>query len=223
MRVLVGARTPGDPLFPSLGISASKSSEAALFFPRGEAASTSPLRLSPVRMHSVWGSDFSSFPLSFPEGILLSTRSSILAMLGSGEPSGSGAGHLILSALLSHSWPRMIFRINNYDKYKTRCPVSRLLTWVSRRLQLRPASSVVSGHFTCGPKNNLHIPSSFRPKKCLIVRGPSGLNSHIQRGRRLHGSVRRISITCIMLTRFMSLSISSQIQFYSSGTSPSGP
>ena len=128
MRVPVGARTPGDPFFPNLGISASKSSEAALFFPRGEAALTSPPRLSPARMRSVWGSDFSSFPLSFPEDILLSTRSSILATVGAGEPSGSGAGHLILSALLSHSWMRMMFRINNYDKYKTGCPVSRLLT-----------------------------------------------------------------------------------------------
>ena len=128
MRVPVGARTPGDPFFPNLGISASKSSEAALFFPRRKAASTSPPRLSPVRMHSVWGSDLSSFPLSFPEGILVSTRSSILATVGAGEPSGSGTGHLILSALLSHSWMRMMFRINNYDKYKTGCPVTKLLT-----------------------------------------------------------------------------------------------
>ena len=119
MRVPVGARTHGDPFFPNLGIFASKSSEASLFFPRGEAASTSPPRLSPDRMHSVWGLDLSSFPLSFPEGILLSTRSSILATVGASEPSGSGAGHLILSALLSHSWTRMIFRINNHDKYKT--------------------------------------------------------------------------------------------------------
>ena len=199
----VGARPPGDVFFPGLGISASKFSEAALFFPRGEEALASPPRLSslgevtipPVRMRSVWSLVYSIFPLSFPEGILLSTRSSILAMVGPGEPSGSGAGHLILSALLSHSWPRMIFRINNYDRYKTRYPVSRLLTWVSGRLQLRPASSVVSGHSTFGPKNNLHIPSSFKPKKCLTVHGPSGLNSHIRRGRRLHGNIRRISIT----------------------------
>ena len=136
MRVPVGARTPGDPFFPNLGISASKSSEAALFFPRGEEALASPPRLSslgevtipPVRMRSVWGSDSSSLPLSFPEGILLSTRSSILAIVGAGEPSGSGAGHLILSALLSHSWTRMMFRIDNLDKYKIGCLVSRLLT-----------------------------------------------------------------------------------------------
>ena len=115
------------------------------------------------------------------------------------------------------------FQDNNYDKYKTKCLVSRLLTWVSRRLQLMPASSVVSGHSTCGPKNNLHIPSSFRPKKCLTVRGPSGLNSHIRRGRRWHGNIRRINITCIMLTRFMSLSRSSRIRLYSTGTSPAGP
>ena len=104
-----------------------------------------------------------------------------------------------------------------------KCSVSGLLTWVSGRLQLRPASSVVSGHFTCGPKNNLHIPSSFRTKKFLIVRGPSGLNSHIRRGRHLHSTIHRTSITCIMLTRFMSLSINSRIQCCSSGTSPAGP
>ena len=117
MRVPIGSRPPGDVFFPNLGISASKCSEAALFFLRGEDALASPPRLSslgevtvpPVRMHSMWGSVSSFLPLSFPEGILLSTRSSILAMLGPGEPSGSGAGHLILSALLSHSWPQMIF------------------------------------------------------------------------------------------------------------------
>ena len=33
-------------------------------------------------------------------------------MVGLGEPSGSGAGHLILSALLSHSWPGRVFQNN---------------------------------------------------------------------------------------------------------------
>ena len=111
MRVPIGARPPGDVFFPDLGISASKSSEEALFFPRGEEALASSPRLSSlrevtipqVRMRRVWGSDSSSLPLSFPEGILLSTRSSILAMVGADGPSGSGAGHLILSTLLSHS------------------------------------------------------------------------------------------------------------------------
>ena len=142
VRVPVGAGAPEDNFFPGLGISASKSSEAALFFPRGEEALASLSRLSSLgevtipsgRMRSVWGSVSSFLPLSFPEGILLSTRSSILAMVGPGEPSGSGAGHLILSALLSHSWTWMIFKINNHDKHKMGCPVSRLLTWVSRRL-----------------------------------------------------------------------------------------
>ena len=113
MRVPVGARPPRDVFLPGLGISASKSSEAALFFPRGEEALASLSRLSslgevtipPVRMRSVWSSDSSFFPLSFPEGILLSTRSSILATVGLGKPLESGTGHLILSALLSHSWP----------------------------------------------------------------------------------------------------------------------
>ena len=136
VRMPVAAEPLGDTFFPGLGVSVSKSSEAALFFPRSEEALASPPRLSslgevtipPVRMRSMWDSDSSSLPLSFPEGILLSTRSSILAMVGAGEPSGSGARHLILSALLSHSWTWMIFRINNHDKYKTGCPVSRLLT-----------------------------------------------------------------------------------------------
>ena len=51
------------------------------------------------------------FPSSFPEGTLLSTRPSIFAIEGLGEPSGSGAGHLIRSVLLSHSWPQRTFRI----------------------------------------------------------------------------------------------------------------
>ena len=136
VRMPVAAEPLGDTFFPCLGIFVSKSSEAALFFPRGEEALASLSRLSssgevtipPVRMRSVWSSVSLFFPLSFPEGILLSTRSSILAMVGAGEPSGSGAGHLILSTLLSHSWMRMIVRMNNHDKYKTGCPVSRLLT-----------------------------------------------------------------------------------------------
>ena len=111
VRMPVGAGSPGDTFFPGLGISTSKSSEAALFFPRGEEALASLSRLSslgavtipPIQMRSVWGSVSSFFPLSFPEGILLSTQSSILATVGPGEPSGSGVGHLILSALLSHS------------------------------------------------------------------------------------------------------------------------
>ena len=104
-----------------------------------------------------------------------------------------------------------------------RCPTLRLLTWASRRLQLRPASSVVSGHVIFRPKNNLHISLSFKLKKCFTVRGPSGLNSHIRRGRHWHGNIRRINITCIMLTRLMSLSRSSRMRFCSTGTSPAGP
>ena len=78
---------------------------------------------------------------------------------------------------------------------KTACSAAELLTWVSRRLQLRPTSSMVSGHFIRDPKNNRYIPLSITPKKCRMVRGPSGLNSHIQRDRCWHGRTRRSSIT----------------------------
>ena len=120
------AEPPGDTFFPGLRISVSKSLGVALFFPCGEEALASLSRPSSlgeitiplVRMRSVWSSASSFFPLPFPEGILLSTRSSILAMVGLGEPSGSGAEHLILSALLSHSWPRMSFRITTMINIK---------------------------------------------------------------------------------------------------------
>ena len=136
---------------------------------------------------------------------------------------GRGAKHLILSAFLIQSWPRVVFHNNVVKNIMTTSSVAELLTWVSRRLQLRPASSVLAGHITFRPKNNLHISSSFKPKKCLTVHGPSGLNSHIRRGRRWHDNVRRINITCIMLTRLIFLSRSSRMRFCSIGTSPAGP
>ena len=46
VRVPVMAEPPGDDFFPCLGISVSKSSEAALFFPRGEETLDSPPQLS---------------------------------------------------------------------------------------------------------------------------------------------------------------------------------
>ena len=48
VRVPVAAEAPGDTFFPCLGVSASKSLEAALFFPHGEEALTSPSRLSSI-------------------------------------------------------------------------------------------------------------------------------------------------------------------------------
>ena len=94
MRRPFGAGPPGEAFFPCLGTSVSKSAEAALFFPRGEEALDSPPRLStfeevaipPVWMRNVRSSASLFFPSSFPEGILLSTRPSILAMVGLGEP-----------------------------------------------------------------------------------------------------------------------------------------
>jgi len=114
------AGPPGEPLFPCLGTSVSKSSEAALFFPRGEETWEKPPQLStfmetvipPVWMCNVWSSALLFFSPPFPEGTWLNARLSILAITGLGEPSGSGAGHLILSALLSQSCPRTSFQNN---------------------------------------------------------------------------------------------------------------
>ena len=68
--------------------------------------------IPPVWMCNVWSSASLFFSSPFPEGTWLSARLSILAIAGLGEPSGSGAGHLILSALLSQSWPRTSFQNN---------------------------------------------------------------------------------------------------------------
>ena len=57
VRVPVAAEPSGDVFFPCLGVSASKSSEAALFFPRGEEALASPFLLSSigwVAISTVW-------------------------------------------------------------------------------------------------------------------------------------------------------------------------
>jgi len=106
---------------------------------------------------------------------------------------------------------------------KTACLATGLLTWVSGRLQLRPASSMVYGHFIFGLKNNLYISSRIMPRKCWIVRGPSGLNSHIRRGRHLQGGTRQTSMTCITMTGLTSLSRRSRMRLCNIGTSFAGP
>ena len=102
-------------------------------------------------------------------------------------------------------------------------PNTGLLTLASGRLQLRPASSDKSGHLVCDPKNNLYISMGVIPMKCCRTRGPSGLNSHRRRGRRLQGSVRRITMTCATTVKLISLSIRSRIWPCSKGTSLGGP
>ena len=102
-------------------------------------------------------------------------------------------------------------------------PGTRLLTSVSGRLQLRPASSVKSGHIICDPKNSLYISTGVAPMKFWRTHGPSGLNSHRRRERRLPGSVRRISMTCVTLTRLRSLSKRSLMRPCNKGTSLDNP
>ena len=81
----------------------------------------------------------------------------------------------------------------------------------------------MSEHIICGPKNNLYISSGIMLRKCWIARRPSGLNSHMWRGRCLQGWTRRNSITCITITRLKSLSKRSWIWLCSIGTSLAGP
>ena len=68
--------------------------------------------IPPVWMRNVWSLASLFFSSPFPEGTWLNARLSTLAIAGLGEPSGSGAGHLILSALLSQSWPRTSIQNN---------------------------------------------------------------------------------------------------------------
>ena len=79
-------------------------------------------------------------------------------------------------------------------------------------MQLRPASSVKSGHISYDLKNSSYISTSIKPMKCWRARGPSELNSHRRRGRCLQGRRRRISITCATTTRLVSLSWRSRIR-----------
>ena len=103
------------------------------------------------------------------------------------------------------------------------CPNTGLLTLASGRLQLRPASSDKSGHIACDPKNNLYISTGVIPMKCCRTHGPSGLNSHRRRGRRLQGSVWRISMACATTVKLISLSRRSRMRSCSKGTSLGGP
>ena len=73
----------------------------------------------------------------------------------------------MLSAFLIQSWQRAIFQNDVITNIITVCSVAELLTWVSGRLQFRPASSVVSGHFIRDPKNNPYISSSVTREELL--------------------------------------------------------
>ena len=68
MRMPVAAAPLGDTFFPGIGVSASKSSEVALFFPRGEEALDFPPRLSSFREVASPGlyAQCAKFGFSFP-------------------------------------------------------------------------------------------------------------------------------------------------------------
>ena len=68
--------------------------------------------IPPVWMCNVWSLASLFFSSPFPEATWLNARLSSLAIAGLGEPSGSGAVHLILSALLSQSWTQTSFQNN---------------------------------------------------------------------------------------------------------------
>ena len=135
-----------------------------------------------------------------------------------------GAGHLISFAFAIHSCSKdSSFKGSFMMKIRMARPNMGLLTSASGRLQLRPASLDKSGHLACDPKNNLYISTGVAPIKCWRTRGPSGLNSHRRRGRRLQGSMRRISITCATTVKLISLSRRSRMRPCSKGTSLDGP
>ena len=84
-------------------------------------------------------------------------------------------------------------------------------------------SSVVSGHDFWALKSSFQISSCVVPKNRCRVRGPSGLNSHIWRGQRWQGRVRRNSITWITSVRLVFFYIMFLIRFCSINTSSVDP
>ena len=133
--------------------------------------------------------------LSSFTGIWYGAGASILVNTGSAEPSGRGAEHQISSAFFIQPWKKIVCSVPYYGMRNYKVFGRQVLTGVSGRWQSRPASSVVSGQCFRFPKNNFHIPLCIMLKKCWRVRGPSGLNSHMRRGLRWHGRIRRIIIT----------------------------
>ena len=72
-------------------------------------------------------------------------------------------------------------------------------------------------------EEQLPDPFVLVPKNRCRVCGPSGLNSHILRGRRLQGRARRISTTWITSARVMSFAIMLLMCFCSVDTSSGDP
>ena len=156
-------------------------------------------------------------------GIWYGAGASILVRTGFAGPSGRGAEHIISSAFFIQPWKKIACSVPYYCMHDHKVFESQVLTGVSGRLQLRPASSAVSGQCFCFPKNNFHIPSCVAPKKCWRVCGPSGLNSHMRRDLRWHGRIRQTNITWITLTRSMSLSRRVRMQLCKVCTSSTDP
>ena len=133
-------------------------------------------------------------------------RASILVRTGFAGPTGRGVEHMIRSTFFVQPWKKIACSVPYYGMHNYKVFGSQVFTGVSGRLQLRPASSVMSGQCFRFPKNKFHITSCVVSKKCWRVCGPSGLSSHMRRDLRWHGKIRQTNITWITLTRSMSLS-----------------
>ena len=162
--------------FSCLETLVSGSSGVVLFLPQGERMpdsfpSLSSLAEAPVPSVGMGsgGGPLSPplFPLYLPvraPGKVLA-RASFLAPDSPSLPEG-GPNTGSSSPLLSSPGQRMILQNDVMINKRTVCSAMGLLTWAAGRLQLRPTSSVVSGHSICGPKNDLYISSCVMPSKC---------------------------------------------------------
>ena len=166
----------GGVFFSRLETLVSGSSEAVIFLPRGERMSDSSPWLSSLAEALIpsigIGSDGGPLsPSLFPLHLPLRALDKVLARASfpapdcpSSQEGGPNTGSS--SPLLSSPGQRAILQNDVMINKRTVCSAMGLLTWAAGRLQLRPTSSVVSGHSIWGPKNDLYISLCVMLRKC---------------------------------------------------------
>ena len=153
----------------------SGSSEVVLFLPReGRMSESSPWlsSLAKALIPSIGiGSDGgplspSLSPLHLPlwaPGKVLARASFPAPDYPNPQEGGPNTGSSL--PLLSSPGQRAILQNDVMINKRTVCSAMGSLIWAAGRLQLRPTSSVVSGHSIWGPKNDLYISSCVMPRK----------------------------------------------------------